>query len=75
MLSVWYFIFGLEDRECFAYYTSERKEAEISDILRLSLTQKDQVLYIRSLGAWGTRSSSSVAKGLFKLTLTHILQK
>jgi len=42
MLSAWYFIFGLEDRECFACYTSERKEAEILDILKLSLTQKDQ---------------------------------
>lgn len=46
MLCAWYFIFGLGDRERPACYTSEQKEVEILDILRLLLTQKDQVLYI-----------------------------
>lgn len=74
MLCAWYFIFGFGDRECFACYTSKRKEVEILDILRLLLTQKDQVLYIRGLEAWGTRSPSSVVR-LVQVGLAHTLQK
>lgn len=55
MLCAWYFIFGLGDRERPACYTSEQKEVEILDILRLLLTQKDQVLYIEHFTKIGSQ--------------------